>query len=362
MVRSRFALGYDVDYVPGWDCHGLPIEWKIEEEFRAQGPAQGRGLQGRVPRPLPRVRRATGSSSRRASSSAWACWATGTIAIRRWTSPARRRSSPSSTSSSPSHQLYRGSKPVMWSPVERTALADAEVEYHDHVSPTIWVKLPGDRGPGRGRRRGSVVIWTTTPWTIPGQPGDRLQSRHRLRRLRGRGAGGGPAVRALGQGRRAADPGREAGRARCAPPPRSPSWLQARAGRPAGHGLRPPAGGAGRRLRLPRAAAGRRPRHRRRRHGLRAHRARPRRRGLSRSGSRTAIARSPRRSTRTAPTTPDVPLFGGLKVLETEGKKAGKFGPANDAVIEGADRGRQRCWRAAGSSTPIRTPGAPRRR
>ena len=53
------------------------------------------------------------------------------------------------------------------------------------------------------------------------------------------------------------------------------------------------------------------------------------------SGSPTAIARSPRRSTRTAPTTPTCPLFGGLKVLETEGKKAGKFGPANDAVIKG---------------------------
>src|SRR5581483_7407363 len=90
-----------------------------------------------------------------------------------------------------SDQLYRGSKPVMWSPVERTALADAEVEYHDHVSPTIWVKFPivGYRNPAdpdaneAAQRRtqadelaksfpslthASVVIWTTTPWTIPG--------------------------------------------------------------------------------------------------------------------------------------------------------------------------------------------------
>ncbi len=67
-----------------------------------------------------------------------------------------------------SHQLYRGAKPVMWSPVERTALADAEVEYHDHVSPTIWVRFPVTDGPQVSDHRGSVVIWTTTPWTIPG--------------------------------------------------------------------------------------------------------------------------------------------------------------------------------------------------
>ncbi|MBL8553808.1 MAG: isoleucine--tRNA ligase, partial [Phenylobacterium sp.] len=65
-----------------------------------------------------------------------------------------------------SNQLYRGSKPVMWSPVERTALADAEVEYHDHVSPTIWVKFPVTEG-SDAARGASVVIWTTTPWTIP---------------------------------------------------------------------------------------------------------------------------------------------------------------------------------------------------
>src|SRR5271156_4673588 len=66
-----------------------------------------------------------------------------------------------------SNQLYRGSKPVMWSPVERTALADAEVEYHDHVSPTIWVKFPVLEGPAIAAGA-AVVIWTTTPWTIPG--------------------------------------------------------------------------------------------------------------------------------------------------------------------------------------------------
>ena len=61
-------------------------------------------------------------------------------------------------------QVYRGSKPVMWSPVERTALAEAEVEYHEHVSPTVWVKFPILGG---GPEVASVVIWTTTPWTLP---------------------------------------------------------------------------------------------------------------------------------------------------------------------------------------------------
>ena len=65
-----------------------------------------------------------------------------------------------------SGQVFRGSKPVMWSPVERTALADAEVEYHDHVSPTVWVKFPVTIGPA-GTEGASVVIWPTTPWTIP---------------------------------------------------------------------------------------------------------------------------------------------------------------------------------------------------
>lgn len=65
-----------------------------------------------------------------------------------------------------SGQLYRGSKPVMWSVVERTALAEAEVEYHDVESDMIWVKFPVA---GQNDLSGSdVVIWTTTPWTIPG--------------------------------------------------------------------------------------------------------------------------------------------------------------------------------------------------
>ncbi len=162
VVRSRFALGYDVDYVPGWDCHGLPIEWKIEEEFRAKG------------RRKDEVSKAEFRARCREYAAGW-IEAQG-VEFRRlgvlgdW---ANRYATMDFSSEAAivaefqkflnSGQVYRGSKPVMWSPVERTALADAEVEYHDHVSPTVWVKFPvTGSDPGA-----SVVIWTTTPWTIP---------------------------------------------------------------------------------------------------------------------------------------------------------------------------------------------------
>jgi len=182
VVRSRFALGYDVDYVPGWDCHGLPIEWKIEEEFRAKGRRKDE-----VPAEEFRTR----------------CreYAGGWIEAQKvefqrlgilgdwWNRYATMDYTSEATIVAEFHkfaasgQLYRGSKPVMWSPVERTALADAEIEYHDHVSPTIWVKFPvkvydeehyalsgnpaGDNVFRLPPNDASVVIWTTTPWTIP---------------------------------------------------------------------------------------------------------------------------------------------------------------------------------------------------
>ncbi len=170
VVRSQFALGLDVDYVPGWDCHGLPIEWKIEEEFRAKGRAKDE------------VSKAEFRARCRTYADEW-------IAVQReqfkrlgvlgdWD---HRYATMDYRSEATivgefhkflmSGQLYRGSKPVMWSPVERTALADAEIEYHEHSSPTIWVKFPVMREtPTLGAASlvgASVVIWTTTPWTIP---------------------------------------------------------------------------------------------------------------------------------------------------------------------------------------------------
>jgi len=165
VVRSRFALGYDVDYLPGWDCHGLPIEWKVEEELRAKG----------------RRKDEVGKAEFRARCREYAeHWIGVQMAgfrrlgvIGDW---AHRYATMDYASEAAivaefhkfvaTGQLYRGSKPVMWSPVERTALADAEVEYHDHVSPTIWVKFPVTQG-SDAAASASVVIWTTTPWTIP---------------------------------------------------------------------------------------------------------------------------------------------------------------------------------------------------
>ncbi|WP_303829079.1 isoleucine--tRNA ligase [Asticcacaulis taihuensis] len=173
VVRSKFLTGHDVDYVPGWDCHGLPIEWKIEEEFRAKGRKKDE-----VP----------AAEFRRACREYAAKWIESQReefkrlgVLGEWQN--RYATMDFSTEAKVtaefhkflmSGQLYRGSKPVMWSPVERTALADAEIEYHPHVSPTIWVKFPiqpgdwGDASEAYEHLHGaSVVIWTTTPWTIP---------------------------------------------------------------------------------------------------------------------------------------------------------------------------------------------------
>ncbi|MGV8930269.1 MAG: isoleucine--tRNA ligase [Brevundimonas sp.] len=174
VVRSQFLLGNDVDYVPGWDCHGLPIEWKIEERYRSQGKRKDE------------VSKAEFRAACREYAAGW-------IHVQRdqfkrlgvlgdWD---HRYATMDFTTEAAivgefhkfknSGQLYRGSKPVMWSPVERTALADAEIEYHDHVSPTVWVKFPvtgaTDDHPDDllafRHATPSVVIWTTTPWTIP---------------------------------------------------------------------------------------------------------------------------------------------------------------------------------------------------
>jgi isoleucyl-tRNA synthetase len=165
VVRSRFALGFDVDYVPGWDCHGLPIEWKIEEQYRAKGRRkddvpvaefrqQCRDYAGHwIGEQMREFQRlgVTGDWTRRYATMDFASEAAIVAEFHKFLG---------------SGQLYRGSKPVLWSPVERTALADAEVEYHDHVSPTIWVKFPVVEG-SDATRDAAVVIWTTTPWTIP---------------------------------------------------------------------------------------------------------------------------------------------------------------------------------------------------
>lgn len=177
--RSMQMLGYNSAYVPGWDCHGLPIEWKIEEQYRAKGKDKNEV-------PVVEFRQEC-----RTFAEQW-------VDIQReefkrlgvlgeWDNPyltmsfdAEAQIARELMKVATSGQLYRGSKPVMWSVVERTALAEAEIEYQDYESDAIWVKFPiariqtvdgqdtDDIIAHREHLTGaSVVIWTTTPWTIP---------------------------------------------------------------------------------------------------------------------------------------------------------------------------------------------------
>lgn len=165
ITRSFQMRGFNSNYVPGWDCHGLPIEWKIEEKYRAEG-------KNKDEVPINEFRREC-----REFASNWIKVQTDEFKrlaiLGDFENPyttmnfhAESRIAGELLKFAASGQLYRGSKPVMWSVVERTALAEAEVEYHDVESDMIWVKFPVA---GKNELSGSdVVIWTTTPWTIPG--------------------------------------------------------------------------------------------------------------------------------------------------------------------------------------------------
>jgi isoleucyl-tRNA synthetase len=212
VTKSQQMLGFDSNYVPGWDCHGLPIEWKIEEEnYRAKG------------KPKPDLSNPAALVAFRKECRAFAeHW----IDVQRdeferlgvvgdWAHPyttmdffAEAQIARELMKFAANGTLYRGSKPVMWSVVEKTALAEAEVEYEDYTSDTVWVKFPVanfeagfaplavdfEENPETGQpdklgcksldafaaeeadflkkwdhlKGASVVIWTTTPWTIPG--------------------------------------------------------------------------------------------------------------------------------------------------------------------------------------------------
>ena len=192
IVRSHQMMGFDARYIPGWDCHGLPIEWKIEEQYRKKGRDKDQ-----VP-----INEFRGECRE---------FAAGWVDIQReefkrlgitgnWENPyltmdfhAERVIAEEFMKFLMTGTLYQGSKPVMWSPVEQTALAEAEVEYHDKESFTIWVKfkvasfdLPelvtmgedetadnreaiekAQADVARDVEGAYVVIWTTTPWTMP---------------------------------------------------------------------------------------------------------------------------------------------------------------------------------------------------
>jgi isoleucyl-tRNA synthetase len=164
IVRSRQMMGFDVDFVPGWDCHGLPIEWKVEEEFIAKGRKKDE-IPAEEFRARCREYAAHWVGVQMSERQRWGMigdWA-GRYTTMDFSSEATIAEEFMKVAMS--GELYRGSKPVMWSPVERTALAEAEIEYHDKTSNTIWVKFPVI---SPGFDNAAVVIWTTTPWTIPG--------------------------------------------------------------------------------------------------------------------------------------------------------------------------------------------------
>ena len=166
VVRSQGMLGKDAPYVPGWDCHGLPIEWKVEEKFRAEGRAKDEipkdvlrqecrvfaGHWLNVQREQIRRLGQIGDFERPYTTMAYKAEAVIAREAMKFVE---------------NGLLYRGFRPVMWSPVEKTALADAEVEYHEKSSPAIYVKFPLAKAP-KELAHTFIVIWTTTPWTIPG--------------------------------------------------------------------------------------------------------------------------------------------------------------------------------------------------
>ena len=167
VVRTQSLLGKDAPYVPGWDCHGLPIEWKVEELYRKK-------KKNKKEVPAKEFRKECRDYAQK--------W----VDVQReqlkrlgiggrWDKPyLTMRPEAEGAIVKELHkfaetgQLYRGAKPVMWSPVEETALADAEVEYQDLTdSPQIDVAFEIVESPIEELRGAHAVIWTTTPWTIP---------------------------------------------------------------------------------------------------------------------------------------------------------------------------------------------------
>ena len=165
--RSRQMLGYDAYFIPGWDCHGLPIEWQIEQEYRKKGSSKDSV-------PVEQFRKEC-----RAFADHWIDIQMADFkrlaVLGAWDRPYLTMSFEAEAQIVRelgkfllNGALYKGAKPVMWSPVEQTALAEAEVEYKDITSTSIYVRFPVIEGSNSALDGSSIIIWTTTPWTIPG--------------------------------------------------------------------------------------------------------------------------------------------------------------------------------------------------
>jgi len=166
VVRTQTLKGKDAPYVPGWDCHGLPIEWKVEEQYRKK-------KLNKDEVPVEEFR-----AECRAYAQHWVD--TQREQLKRlgiggdWDHPYLTMDYEAEATIvrellkfAANDMLYRGAKPVMWSPVEKTALAEAEIEYEDIVSTQIDVAFEIVESPIAELVGAQAVIWTTTPWTIP---------------------------------------------------------------------------------------------------------------------------------------------------------------------------------------------------
>ena len=166
IVKFHQMDGKDSVYVPGWDCHGLPIEWKIEEQYK-------KNKKNKSEVPIVEFRKECRSFAekwievhkeqfkRLGVVGDWDNYYS-TMSYNAEAQIVRELGKFLKEGS-----LYRGFKPVLWSTVEKTALADAEVEYQDHKSDTIYVSFPVKTSNIKYLKDSSIVIWTTTPWTIP---------------------------------------------------------------------------------------------------------------------------------------------------------------------------------------------------
>lgn len=169
VVRTKTMQGYRAPFVPGFDCHGLPIEWKVEEKFRAEGrnkddlhPADFRHECRKFA--MKWIKKQATTAQRLGS-------------VGDWDNPYLTMSRDAEAKIArelfkfiENGNMYRGSKPIMWSVPEKTALAEAEIEYHDITSNTVWIKFPIKK-PSAEISEGYIVIWTTTPWTLPANRG-----------------------------------------------------------------------------------------------------------------------------------------------------------------------------------------------
>ena len=166
IVKFHQMSGKDSVYVPGWDCHGLPIEWKIEEQYK-------KSKKNKNDVPVSEFRKECRSFAekwidihktqfkRLGVIGDWENYYS-TMSFDAEAQIVRELGKFLKEGS-----LYRGFKPVLWSTVEKTALADAEVEYQDHKSDTIYTSFPVKKTNLKELNETEIIIWTTTPWTIP---------------------------------------------------------------------------------------------------------------------------------------------------------------------------------------------------